>query len=86
MQIRIQETKPMLIQADPNLDQIFESQKVEFSHEKYRYLLKVGNRYKRLLANSMLLDQDPHSQYGSGSNSQMNADPGGSGSTTLVIS
>jgi hypothetical protein len=38
MQIRIQETKPMLIKADPNPEQTFESQIVEFSHEKYTYL------------------------------------------------
>ncbi len=33
IRIRILEAKPMRIQADP--DQTFESQKVEFLHEKY---------------------------------------------------
>jgi hypothetical protein len=37
MRIRIQEAKPMLIQAVPDLDpsQTFKSKKVEFLHEKY---------------------------------------------------
>ncbi len=37
IQIRIQEAKPMRIQANPypDHDKTFESQKVEFLHEKY---------------------------------------------------
>jgi hypothetical protein len=50
-------------------------------------ILKAGNQvYLFILVNFLAPGPDPHSQNGSGSpDSQINADPCGSGSATLVL-
>ncbi len=65
MRIRIQEAKPMRIQADPDPDpgQTFKSQKVEF-------LQFLPDLFVNFWSISMLQDPDPHSQYRSGSGSK----------------
>jgi hypothetical protein len=80
MRIQIQGAKPMQIHADPDPDKTLKST-IEFLHEKKIYLkLAIGQKhtYERTKRQetrficyfgsiSMLLDPDPHSQYGFGS-------------------